>query len=277
MSDAAPLPVTISVAAATDRGSSRFTNEDAVGVGEIGGALRRLTEERPVLRARMTSDLGFVLGVYDGCGALRSGETASTLAAEVVHTSVGAAPLPRAPGDLRERLGRAAEEANRRVFAVGRDDPGMRGAATTATTAALTGDRVYLASAGDSRAYLLRGRRLEQITQDDTLIEHLRRTGQLTPENAELVADHKNVITRLLGRLEPLTVEVSTLDPRLGDTLLLCTDGLSGVVGDRALRDTLLRQRDVGVACRVLVDAALRAGGPDNVSVIVARFEQLSG
>jgi serine/threonine protein phosphatase PrpC len=208
---------------------------------------------------------------------MSSGETASILAAEVVHTSAGAAPLPRAPGDLRERLGRAVEEASRRIFVAARDDARMRGMGTTATAAVLTGDRVYLANVGDSRAYLLRGRRLEQLTRDDTLVEELRRTGQLTPENAELVADHKNVITRALGLSEAVSVEVSTLEPRLGDTLLLCTDGLSSLVEDRPLRDALLRQRDVGVACRVLVDAALHAGGQDNVSVIVARFEQLGG
>ena len=143
---------------------------------------------------------------------------------------------------------------------------------TTATVAAITGDRVYLANVGDSRAYLLRDRRFEQLTRDDTLIEHFRRTGELTAEaEAELP---RNVITRALGLSESLTVEVSALDPRIGDVLLICSDGLCGMVEDRSLRDVLLRQRDVGVACRVLVDAALRAGGHDNISVIVARFEQ---
>jgi protein phosphatase len=156
--------------------------------------------------------------------------------------------------------------------AVAETNPQVRGMGTTATVAAVAGQHVAVAQIGDSRGYLLRGRELVQLTRDDTLMEEMLRQGRLSPEEAESFP-HKNVLLQVLGSGVPPKVAVSTFEARHEDVLLLCTDGLHGMVGDEILRAVLLRHRAPGVAARVLLDEALRAGGNDNIALLVARLD----
>src|SRR5262249_52371441 len=119
---------------------------------------------------------------------------------------------------------------------------------------------------------VLRGRALVQVTRDDTLLQEALRTGSLTLEDAAGFP-HKNILLQVLGSGAKPNVGVTLIEPRRGDVLLLCTDGLHALLDHGVLRATLLRQRDPGVAARVLVDEALRAGGHDNIALVVARLE----
>lgn len=263
MSDA-PGPIVISIAGITHTGRSRDHNEDTYSYGALAGERR---SSPSVARDRYVLERGCVLGVYDGVGRV-AGETA----AGVVHATLAREPLPATEDELRDGVHRAVSAANRAVFEAGRDSR-HGGMGTTATVAALVDACAVLAHAGDSRAYLLRGRRLVQITKDDRLTpEVLRASGKLTEEE---IADfpHGNVITKALGMSEHLEPAITRVVLRRGDSLLLCTDGLWKMVGAPTIRAILLRQRDPGAACRVLCDEALRAGGHDNLAVIVARFD----
>jgi protein phosphatase len=257
-------PIVISVAGITHTGRSRDHNEDTYAYGLLGGERR---SGPSVTRDRYVLDGGFALGVYDGVGRV-----AAETAAAAVHATLAKEAPPASEDALRERLERAVVDANRAVFEA-TDDSRHGGMGTTATVAALVDACVVIAHAGDSRAYLLRGRRLVQLTQDDRLTRELARRAAPELTEAELVALPSNVITKALGMSGHLEPAMSRLVLRRGDVLLLCTDGIWQIVGAPTIRAVLLRQRDPGAACRVLCDEALRAGGPDNLTAVIARFD----
>jgi protein phosphatase len=261
--------ITISFAALTDIGLIRAANEDTFHVSELGG---RGFPGGDGERERISSPHGFVLGVYDGMGGRSGGDAASQDVARVVHAVTSTSPRPGTSAELRERLSSAVETAGRDLFMNASRDRTRLGTATTATVAALLDEHLHVAHVGDSRAYLLRGRRLTQLTRDDTLLNMMLESGELDAERAASF-EHRNVITRALGLQEKVSPATRTVKLRLGDALLLCTDGLSGLVDDATIRATMLRHFDPGVAGRVLIDEALRAGGTDNVTMIVARFD----
>jgi protein phosphatase len=143
---------------------------------------------------------------------------------------------------------------------------------TTATVAALIDDHLFLGQVGDSRAYLLRDDKLVQITRDQSLVNQLIEAGQLTEEEAENF-EHNNIILQALGTADSVQVDLTYAELRRGDTLLLCSDGLSGMVRNDEIREVLRSFEDPLEACRELTDRANQAGGHDNVTVVVARFE----
>jgi protein phosphatase len=143
---------------------------------------------------------------------------------------------------------------------------------TTATIAALLDTRLFVAQVGDSRAYVLRGDKLVQVSRDQSLVNQLIEAGQLTEEEAETF-EHNNIILQALGTAETVQVDLTFVDLRKGDTLLVCSDGLSGMVRADEMREVLLSQREPFDACKELVDRANRAGGHDNITVIVAIFD----
>lgn len=262
--------ITATLAALTDVGRTRHHNEDAFHVGDLAGDL---TRDRAELRERITLDRGLGLGVYDGMGGMASGETASREAASVVPTSLARAPRPIDEEDLRARLIGAVSEANRAIFDRSTKEPQHRGMGTTATVAAALDGGLLFAQVGDSRGYLLRDRKLIQVTRDHTLINEVMLSGDQRFTQAELESFPRNVITRALGLNDEVKCDVTRVELRQGDVVLLCSDGLTGMVADEDIRRILLRQRDPGVACRVLCDAALRGGGHDNITIVVARFD----
>ncbi len=239
----------LDVAAATDRGLERSGNEDSFLVLSPPGWA--------------------VLAVCDGMGGAAGGEVASRTTVDVLREVVTAGGPPLTRDALGRRLLHGVEEAARRVFDVSRRTHGLSGMGTTATACALTGDVLYLAQVGDSRAYLLREGRLTQLTRDQTLVTLLLERGQLTPEE---VPDfpHPNVILQAVGTAERVEVDLTRVGIARGDVLLVCSDGLHGHLPHDALRAVLAREPTPSAACEALIALANARGGPDNITAIVA-------
>jgi len=253
----------------TDVGQVREHNEDNFLIADLTRKSRSLMETD---RVQAVGDRGTVLGVCDGMGGAAAGEVASQLAVDIIYEKLSLADVPRNHDDLARRLVNAVEEAGGRIFGEARADRTRRGMGTTATIAALLDGRLFVAQVGDSRAYVLRGDKFVQVSRDQSLVNQLIEAGQLTEEEAETF-EHNNIILQALGTAETVQVDLTFVDLRKGDTLLVCSDGLSGMVRADEMREVLLTHREPFDACKELVDRANRAGGHDNITVIVAVFE----
>ncbi|HEU4534088.1 MAG TPA: protein phosphatase 2C domain-containing protein, partial [Polyangiaceae bacterium] len=166
----------------------------------------------------------------------------------------------------------AIEAAGARIYQEAKADRTRRGMGTTSTVAALVNEHLFLGQVGDSRGYILRGDRFVQVTRDQSLVNQLIEAGQLTEEEAETF-EHNNIILQALGTSDTVQVDLTFVELRRGDVLLLCSDGLSGMVRHEEVRDVLRAYEDPFEACQVLTDRANQAGGHDNITCIVARFE----
>jgi len=253
----------------TDVGQIREHNEDNFLIANLTRRTRSLMESD---REQMVGPRGTVLGVCDGMGGAAAGEVASQLAVDIIYEKLVQGEPPRDHNDLARSLVRAVEEAGVRIFSEARADRTRRGMGTTATIAALVDSRLFIAQVGDSRAYVLRGGRLVQVSRDQSLVNQLIEAGQLTEEEAETF-EHNNIILQALGTAETVQVDLTYVDLRRGDALLLCSDGLSGMIRAEEIRDVLTTMPEPIDACRELTDRANRAGGHDNITVIVAKFE----
>jgi len=200
-------------------------------------------------------------------GGAQAGEVASKTAAESFDRE-----LPQAPpeGVLRETI----ETANRTIHERAQSDPELAGMGTTITAAIVDpeSEEVAIGHVGDSRAYRLRGSKFERLTRDHSLVEEMRRKGQLTAAQAE---DHpqRSIITRALGPEPEVEVDLQTVPAQAGDVFLLCSDGLTTMLGDEQIGQILLRATSMTAAVRALVDEANRAGGRDNITVVAFRLE----
>ena len=203
-----------------------------------------------------------LFAVADGMGGHAAGEVASEIAVRVLSELA-----PEHP-DV-EALGRAIEEANRAVIQAAREGRGRQGMGTTMTAAMLEGERLVIAQVGDSRAYLLHQGKLQQLTRDDSLMADMIEAGQLTPEEAR-THPQRSVITRALGSDAHLHPDIYEINVETGDRLLICSDGLSGMIFDDQIENTLRRVQDPQRCASQLVNEAIAAGGHDNVTVIVA-------
>jgi protein phosphatase len=205
--------------------------------------------------------------VADGMGGAQAGEVASKAAAESFATDLPAAPPERV---LEETI----EGANRTIHELARKDPGLAGMGTTTTAAIvdLEAEEVAIGHVGDSRAYRFRAGRFEQLTRDHSLVEEMRRKGQLTDEQAE---DHpqRSIITRALGPEPEVQVDLQTVPAQDGDVFLICSDGLTTMLDDESIARILGRATSLEAAVRALVDEANRAGGRDNITVVAFRLE----
>ncbi len=202
-----------------------------------------------------------MFAVCDGMGGARAGEVASEAACQVLMT------VPR-DGDVSEGLDRAVHEANARIFKQANAEAALRGMGTTMTAAMATSEGLTFAHVGDSRAYLLRNGEFKQVTEDHSLVGEMVRRGQITRAQAA-VHPHRSVITRALGTDESVEPDLFEVPLVPGDRMLLCTDGLSGMVGDAELGRLLGegdRPREVAEG---LIAAALANGGEDNVTAVV--------
>src|SRR3954468_10687023 len=253
----------------TDVGQIREHNEDNFLVADLTRGTRSLMEND---REPPVGERGMLLGVCDGMGGAAAGEVASQLAVDIIYEKLVQGEPPQHHDDLARRLVQAVEEAGIRIFNEARADRTRRGMGTTATIAALLDARLFVAQVGDSRAYVLRGDKFVQVSRDQSLVNQLIEAGQLTEEEAETF-EHNNIILQALGTAETVQVDLTYVDLRHGDTLLVCSDGLSGMVRADEMREVLLSHREPFDACKELVDRANRAGGHDNITVIVAVFE----
>lgn len=213
--------------------------------------------------------------VADGMGGHASGEVASRMAVETISsffkmtTRDEEATWPfKEEKNLRydeNRLVAGIKWSNRRIYEAAAREPKYKGMGTTIVTAFFTQGGAYLGHVGDSRGYRLRKGKIEQITEDHSLLNDYIKAHRLTPEEIEAFP-HKNVIVRALGMKDVVQVDVNRLDPKPGDYYLLCSDGLSGMVGDDRIASTILESEDIKVACKRLVDYANDAGGTDNIT-----------
>jgi serine/threonine protein phosphatase PrpC len=271
--------ICVNVFARTDVGQIREHNEDNFLVADLTQKSRGLAEPgttAPSTSRRVTIGRhGSVFAVCDGMGGAAAGEIASQLAVDIVFERLvdgldDERSLSR--DDLARRLVRAIEAAGLRIFQEAKVDRTRRGMGTTVTAAALLDDYLFFAQVGDSRGYLLRHGQLVQLTRDQSLVNQLIEAGQLTEEEAETF-EHNNIILQALGTADTVQVDLTYCELRKGDTLMLCSDGLSGMVRFEDIREVLRTATDPADACQQLTDRANHAGGHDNVTVIVAKFD----
>ena len=262
-------PIQVRVFGRTDVGQVRDHNEDNFLVADLTKASRGLMEAD---RVQAVGARGTLLGVCDGMGGAAAGEVASQLAVDIIYQRMLSGDPPSTHDEFAARLVAAIESAGTRIFAEAKADRSRRGMGTTSTVAALVDDHLFFGQVGDSRAYLLRGDRMVQVTRDQSLVNQLIEAGQLTEEEAETF-EHNNIILQALGTADTVQVDLTFVELRRGDVLLVCSDGLSGMVRNDEIREVLRTFDDPLEACRELTDRANQAGGHDNVTVVVARFE----
>ena len=271
--DAVPGDVIVNVFGRTDVGRVRDHNEDSFLVADLTADNASL---QPEVRTHLLGSHGSLFMVADGLGGAAAGEVASELAILTVQSELRARwrAAPERNAEVFARaIKSAAEAANAKIFAYAVEHPESRGLGTTATIAGLLGDTLYLAQVGDSRAYLVRNGVVLQITKDQSLMQRLIEAGELTPEEAER-SERRNIILQALGPEPTVKIDLTYQKVRRGDTLVLCTDGLSGLVRKDEIGEILQESNDdLLTACKELIDRANENGGPDNITVIVARFE----
>jgi serine/threonine protein phosphatase PrpC len=260
----------------TDVGRARQVNEDQFAIAEVRRVLRLQQSSIQQPESLLGEPLGHLLMVADGIGGHRAGEYAAAMAVVGVENlllnTVGW--LCRLQGDgVIGELREALKTADRWVEEAGGRQPELKGMGTTLTMVYATGTSFYIAHAGDSRCYLWRQGSLRRLTRDHTFVASLVTNGVLSPEEA---AHHhmRNVVTNAVGGGTPgVKPDVEKHGAEPGDLLLLCTDGLTTVVSDEEIAGTLRRDMPPADTCRYLVDRANQGGGPDNVTVVIARFE----
>jgi len=250
-------PARIACAAATDPGRVRAHNEDRYG----------------------TFPQASLFVVADGMGGAAAGEVAAHMAVELVAEPF----VTRPPGDAPPESGAglaslvaAIERANREIHQAAKRTPGWKGMGTTVAAVLTCGRRAALAHAGDSRVYRLRGRRLDLLTEDHSLWNDLVRAGTLDPDHPEEFA-LGHVITRALGTEPVVEVDARLVALEPGDTFLICSDGLHGVVPHAELLAVLLEHEHLDDAADRLVELANEKGAPDNVTAVLARWTQREG
>jgi protein phosphatase len=230
------------------------------GLGHVGvitdtGRKRRRNEDAYVCEPPL-------FAIADGMGGAQAGEVASRLAAAALKES-GAKTLG---GE--ERISDLIQEANRRVYDRSSTDPNTSGMGTTITVALVENGNVAFGHVGDSRAYLIRDGRMEQVTEDHSLVNELMKSGKLSREEAE-THPQRSVITRALGTDPDVDADTFTIEAKSGDVFLLCSDGLTDMVGEREILELVeLNREDIDAALKSLVKAANRSGGEDNITVV---------
>lgn len=268
----APQELEVRLFARTDVGQIREHNEDNFLIADLSRRVRGLLDAN---RSTSLGPHGILMAVCDGMGGAAAGEVASQLAVDILFEKMiekldDAAPLTK--DDLARRLVRAVETAGQRIFNEAKSDRSRRGMGTTVTAAALIDRHLFLAQVGDSRGYILRGDTLVQVTRDQSLVNQLIEAGQLTEEEAETF-EHNNIILQALGTSDSVQVDLTYVPLVRGDVLLLCSDGLSGMIRDPEIRDIMKVGGESHELCRVLIERANQAGGHDNITAIIARFD----
>src|SRR5215472_5820328 len=219
--------------------------------------------------------------VADGMGGHASGEIASKMAVDALKeffAATAADPertwpykMDRSKGYEENRLITGIKLANLRIYESAQRDARQRGMGTTIVTMFAVEDGVYVAHVGDSRVYRIRDGRIEQLTDDHSLLNDYIKMKRLTPEEIANFP-HKNVIVRALGMKDTVKVDTRLEQPRSGDVYLLCSDGLSGPVPDTDMLGVLHDTNDLKTAASRLIAKANENGGPDNITVVLARW-----
>jgi protein phosphatase len=237
---------------AVDTGRARTNNEDSVSLDEAV-ALAVLA---------------------DGMGGYNAGEVASSMATTFIRTELGRwlreAGASATDTEVRRAMDICVDNANRAIFNAANSNPQYAGMGTTLVVAVFRGQRLLVGHVGDSRAYRLRGGRLQQITRDHSLLQEQIDAGLITPEQAAFSAN-KNLVTRAVGVEDTVLLETHLHEVQPRDVLLMCSDGLSDMLDDASIAQVLQMHDSLAAAGAALIEAANDAGGKDNISLVLAR------
>jgi len=275
-----PPTLTIKTFGITDRGAVRETNEDQFVITELSKAMRVWQTSLPEPKVQVAEERAHLFLVADGMGGHSAGERASAIAvAAIEHFTLNTFRWFFSADDggaqkVLEQFQTAVKAADSRIMEEAADHPELKGMGTTVTMAFHLGTQVCLVHAGDSRAYLHRRGELHQLTQDHTLVADLVRQGAVRQDE---VAAHplRHVITNVVGGPQAgVKVEARAFAVGVGDRLLLCSDGLTEMVTNEQIATTLADAPEPEAAARQLLALALAAGGRDNITVVIVRFDQ---
>src|SRR5438270_5800472 len=264
--------IRVEVFAKTDLGRTRDHNEDRFLVADL---TRKSASLQPEVRNHDIGPRGTLLVVADGMGGAAAGEVASAMATDTIYAHLMKtwnAEDEVTPQRFAYRLKEAVEVANASIHAHAKAHPEVRGMGTTTTAAGVLNDHLYLTQVGDSRAYLIRGGKAHQITKDQSLMQRLVEAGELTEEEAAQ-SERRNIILQALGPDPKVKVDLTHQEVRRGDHVVLCSDGLSGQVKKNEIAAAVAASTDLKQVCARLIELANSRGGPDNITVIVARFD----
>jgi protein phosphatase len=243
---------------ATDTGRARSNNEDTVALDESCS----------------------LAVLADGMGGYNAGEVASGMAAGFIKTELGRwlleATAHATDADVRRAMDICVDNANRAIFNAANSNPQYAGMGTTLVVGVFRDGRLLMGHVGDSRAYRMRAGKLSQITHDHSLLQEQIDSGLITPEQAAFSAN-KNLVTRAVGVEDTVLLETHLHDVMPGDVYLLCSDGLSDMIDDEAIAQTLQGGETLTEVATALIDAANDAGGKDNISVVLARVRGAVG
>ena len=281
MTAAAETAVRVDARGLTDIGKKRKTNEDHFVIMTLRKAaeVRETSLPDPRVLDGLRGPEGWLFVVADGVGGQAGGELASQMAVTALAEYLGRAAgcfnriEPEKEHELLEQLEAAVHAAHKRItetYGGGGGRHAVAGPATTLTLALLIWPRAYIVHVGDSRAFYQRKSRLRQLTRDQSTGEYMVSMGAWTEEQAR-AAPISGTLVSAVGADE-MTPSVGLVDLQPGDSLLLCTDGLTRHVPDERIAELLGRPTDAGTACRELVDEALAGGGHDNITVVLARM-----
>ncbi|MDB4969601.1 MAG: serine/threonine phosphatase PrpC, regulation of stationary phase [Myxococcales bacterium] len=275
-SSSTPGAVEVRLAGRTDVGLIREHNEDSFVMVRLEDGAR----EPEKLASHTLGPRGTLLVVCDGMGGAAAGEVASGMAIDALAVTMLDGTEALAPDGvvddekthLARKLRAAAREANGQIFREARENLTRSGMGTTMTAAHLWGGAALIAQVGDSRAYVWRQGAFTQVTRDQSLVNQLLETGQITVEQAKFF-EHSNVILQALGVQEEVEVQLSKVELCKGDRMMMCSDGLVGVVSDEEIAAVVGSIDDPSEAARILIEMANGAGGPDNITVIVVHVD----
>jgi len=271
MTDPTPAAeILVNVFGRTDVGRTREHNEDSFVVADLNSNVASL---QPSVRAHKSGPKGTLFMVADGMGGAAAGEIASQMATDIVLRELRDNWLPLdqpSPEAFARCLKRSAQSANQQIHSYATSHQEYRGMGTTATIAGFLDGILYLAQVGDSRGYLIRSGLVKQITKDQSLMQKLIEAGELTEEEAAQ-SERRNIILQALGPEAQIKVDLTYQPVCKGDILLLCSDGLSGQITKADIARVLGEEPDLVNACKKLIEIANTNGGPDNITVIIAK------
>ena len=275
-----PPTLTVKTFGITDRGAVRESNEDQFVITELSKAMRVWQTSLPEPKVQVAEERAHLFLVADGMGGHNAGERASAIAVAAIENftlNTFRWFFNSADGGAHkvlEQFQTAVKSADARILEEAAEHPELKGMGTTVTMAFHLGAQVCLVHAGDSRAYLYRSGELHQLTQDHTLVAELVRKGSVRQDE---VAAHplRHVITNVVGGPEVgVKVEARAFAVGVGDRMLLCSDGLTEMVTHEEIAATLGDEAEPEAAARRLLAQALAAGGRDNITVLIVRFDQ---
>jgi serine/threonine protein phosphatase PrpC len=264
--------VRVSVFGKTDLGRTRDHNEDTFLVADLSS---RNASLMPEVRNHKVGPRGSLFMVADGMGGAAAGEVASAMARDAIYHHLTAAWTDDPENTAQRfafRMKEAVELANSLIHGYAKEHTEVRGMGTTVTAAGVYGNELYLVQVGDSRAYLIRDGVTRQLTKDQSLMQRLVEAGELTEEEAEH-SERRNIILQALGPDPRVKVDLTYQPLQRGDVLILCSDGLSGQVKKDDITRYVEVAPDLVTLCSQLIDLANERGGPDNITVIAARFD----